>query len=146
MKYVIPFIICLTFISAGCTSGPLRYKILGNRTYGTVEFTKRSTPIIKPIAAVAGLIVDTGLIVTDTVITPVVAISCSIIGSAKFGSWGMGKNRGFSRVYITFILMPYLMYAFGYGYIDNTMGFGREAAWLKEPPAQELKTNEMSGE
>ena len=124
--------LCLILITAGCVSGPLRYKTLGNHTYGTVEFTKRATPIAKPIASIGGLVTDAGLIVTDTVVTPIIAIPYSIFGSASFGSFGMGNNTGGERVCLSIILIPFAMYEFGYGHIDETMGFGRGGIWLKK--------------
>ena len=149
MKYAAIFLLCLTLIATGCVSGPLRYKTLGNHTYGTVEFTKRATPIAKPVAAAAGLITDAGLIATDTVITPIISIPYSFIGSASFGTFGMGNNRGAQRVCLGFILIPAVMYELGFGNIDETMGFGRDAIWLKNNGAQipesEQKDTEQGG-
>ena len=123
-------------IAMGCVSGPLRSKTLGNHTYGTVEFTKRATPIAKPLAAAAGLVTDAGLIATDSVITPVISIPYSIIASASFGTFGMGNNRGAQRVCLSFILIPAVMYELGCGNIDESMGFGRDAIWLKNNEAK----------
>ena len=123
-------------IAMGCVSGPLRYKTLGNHTYGTVEFTKRATPIAKPLAAAAGLVTDAGLIATDSVITPVISIPYSIIASASFGTFGMGNNRGAQRVCLSFIIIPAVMYELGCGNIDESMGFGRDAIWLKNNEAK----------
>ena len=118
MKYAAILLLCLTLIATGCVSGPLRYKTLGNHTYGTVEFTKMATPIAKPVAAVAGLITDAGLIATDTIITPIISIPYSIIGSASFGTFGMGNNHGIGRGCLASVLIPYVMYELGYGNID----------------------------
>ena len=133
-------------IAAGCVSGPLRYKTLGNHTYGTAEFTKRATPIAKPIAAAAGLITDAGLIAADTVVTPIISIPYSIIGSASYGTFGMGNNRGAQRVCLSFILIPAVMFELGYGNIDDSMGFGREAIWLRKHEAQPPQSKQKDTE
>ncbi len=146
MKYAAIFPLCLMFIAMGCVSGPLRYKTLGNHTYGTVEFTKRATPIAKPVAAAAGLITDAGLIVTDTVITPIISIPYSFIGSASFGTFGMGNNRGAQRACLSVILIPAVMYEFGNGNIDESMGFGREAIWLRKNEVQIPESEENDTE
>jgi len=133
-------------IATGCVSGPLRYKTLGNHTYGTVEFTKRATPIVKPVAAAAGLVTDAGLIATDSVITPIISIPYSIIASASFGTFGMGNNRGAQRVCLSFILIPAVMYEFGCGNIDESMGFGRDAIWLKNNEAKIPESKQVDTE
>ena len=146
MKYAAIFPLCLMLIAPGCVSGPLRYKTLGNHTYGTVEFTKRATPIAKPVAAAAGLITDAGLIATDTVITPFISIPYSIIGSASFGTFGMGNNRGAQRVCLAVILIPAVMFELGFGNIDESMGFGREAIWMGKHEAQIPKSEQKDTE
>ena len=146
MKYAAIFPLCLMLIAPGCVSGPLRYKTLGNHTYGTVEFTKRATPIAKPVAAAAGLITDAGLIATDTVITPIISIPYSIIGSASFGTFGMGNNRGAQRACLAVILIPAVMYELGFGNIDESMGFGREAIWIRKHEAQIPKSEQKDTE
>ena len=146
MKIIALFMLCLMLIASGCTSGPLRYKTLGNNTYGTVEFTKRVTPIAKPFAAIGGMITDVGLIVIDTVITPFISVGYGIIASVGFGSFGMGNNDAVERVILSIVLVPFLMHELGYGNIDETMGFGQEATWLKNPHTTNLEVNGNSTE
>lgn len=58
----------------GCANGPTRYKTLGHHKYGTYEFTKRSHPVIKPVAAIGGVVTDVTLICSDTVANIIVGI------------------------------------------------------------------------
>jgi hypothetical protein len=56
---------------SGCVHGPVRYKTLGYHKYATVEFTKRSEPALKVLAAPAGVITDTLVTAIDT---PVIVV------------------------------------------------------------------------
>ena len=58
---------------AGCAHGPVRHHSLGYYKYGTVEFTKGSPLLLKPIALPVGLATDIVLVVVDTAVTPVAA-------------------------------------------------------------------------
>jgi len=72
---IIFFCFLLVFISSctGCAHGPVRHHTLGYYKYAGVEFTKRSSLPVKPIALIAGIATDAVLIVADTVVTPVAA-------------------------------------------------------------------------
>lgn len=65
----------IMFISAlfGCAHGPVRHHTLGYYRYGTVEFTKRSPLLVKPVALPVGFATDIVLIAVDTAVTPVAA-------------------------------------------------------------------------
>jgi len=57
----------------GCAHGPARHHTLGYYRYATVEFTKRSSLLFKPVAFPAGLATDLVLVAVDTAITPIAA-------------------------------------------------------------------------
>ncbi len=75
----------------GCATGPVRYKTLGRYEYATVEWTKRSHVAAKPFFAVAGIITDVGIGVTDTILTPVVSVPIAA-KAAFFGPCSASRN------------------------------------------------------
>lgn len=94
---IIIILICLFFcgFTTGCVQGPVRYKTLGHRKYATVEFTERSHPVLKVIAAPAGLITD--LLVT-IIETPVVIIGSVPLVFTHGGPDGSGTDNPFIGV------------------------------------------------
>ena len=61
----------------------------------------------------------------------------------------MGNNHGIGRACLASVLIPFVMYEFGFGNIDPTVGFGREAVWMRnheaKAPDLENKDTEQGG-
>ena len=65
----------------GCATGPVRYKTLGRYEYATIEWTKRAHVVAKPVAAVAGVVTDVGIVCADTIFTPLATIPIAARGA-----------------------------------------------------------------
>ena len=80
--FVVLGMIALLAFSAGCVTGPVRYKTLGRYNYATVEFTKRTPSFGKPLAAAGGVISDGTILVADTLLVPMVSIPVAVKAAA----------------------------------------------------------------
>lgn len=148
---VIMAVICLQ----GCATGPVRYKTLGRYEYATVEWTKRSPVAAKPFVAVAGIITDVGIGVTDTIFTPVVSVPIAAKG-AFFGPCSASRNFTKNPVEETFISLLFFPFWFppayslsmyfqtyeppGSPYFDVVYPgtWGDESALFKEKPIRRI--------
>jgi hypothetical protein len=69
------FLFLITIVSmTSCITGPVRRSTFGQYSYATVEWTKEAHPLIKPAAAIGGVISDIAITVADTVTVPLVSI------------------------------------------------------------------------
>lgn len=71
--------------------GPVRYKTLGYREYGTIYFTRASPVVLKPVSAVGGLAVDIVVTVVDTPVNILYAIPLVVKEGGPDGS-GCGHD------------------------------------------------------
>ena len=71
--------------------GPVRYKTLGYREYGTRSFTRASPVVLKPVSAVGGFTVDVVLTILDTPVNILYAIPNVLTEGGPDGS-GCGHD------------------------------------------------------
>ena len=71
--------------------GPVRYKTLGYREYGTTSFTRASPAVLKPVTAVGGFAVDVVVTVVDTPVNILYAIPNVLTEGGPDGS-GCGHD------------------------------------------------------
>lgn len=67
-------VLVLLLLATGCVNGPIRYKTLGFRKYAIVEMFKRSPLALKPLAGATGVVVDSSVLVVETVAAPLTTI------------------------------------------------------------------------
>jgi len=79
--------LALCMVLSGCAHGPVRYKTLGYHKYATVEFTRRSPKLVKPLAAPVGVVCDTVVTAIDI---PVILIGSIPMVFTRGGPDGAG--------------------------------------------------------
>ena len=73
--------------------GPVRYNILGNKKYATVEWTCKAPLVLKPFYSIAGVMSDSIITLGDTIIVSIRAVPISLIASPAIGSSGYKFER-----------------------------------------------------
>ena len=109
----------------GCAVGPVRYKTLGYREFATINFTKQATPIVKPVAAIGGVLTDTGIIIADTIATPVVTIPLA------FEGMGPDPQPTSDRNIWTKIITAPIWFPFSYAAYCGFLQFSPEEVYKK---------------
>ena len=107
MKMIQTILVIAVLITAsGCATGPIRRSTLGQYSYATVEWTKKADPVLKPLAAVGGVISDTVITAGDTVFVPITSVPIAALSPAIVLEGANFKNDPIHETVGRFLLIP----------------------------------------